>query len=518
MSETAPLRRPLLPQVVTNVLSNWGGYLFALVVTFFLSPFVVHHLGNSAYGVWVLIVSLTGYLGLLDLGVRGAVTRYVARYHAQGDYDEANRIASSALTIFAGGGLLAFLLSIGLAVLAVSSFNIPEAYQSQARLVLPIVGITVAISLIGGVFGGILVALQRFDVVNLVQVISSGLRALVIVIALRNGKGIVALACIQLVFSSCTALTNAWMSYQFFPQLRIRLRYFNRQRLALIFSFSFYSFLLHVSAYLIVYTDAVVIGVFLPVSFVTFFSIAGNLVNYSRDLISGISGTMTPLASKLEAEGKMRDLQRVALNASSYATVLMLPIAITFMIRGRTFIGLWMGAEFANLSGRVLWILSISAIVSAGWQVGGSIMIGISKHKRLVPMYLAIALVNLGMSVVLVQKIGVTGVAWGTTIPDLVLCLVLWPWYVRRTLKIPVRTYALTTWVRPALAMVLFAIGSFFIEHSWPARNLLVFFSQVGAALPLALLGFWLICLTATERQNYSGRLLRGIGKAFGRA
>ncbi|HEV2990940.1 MAG TPA: oligosaccharide flippase family protein, partial [Candidatus Angelobacter sp.] len=74
------------PGVVRNVISNWGSYVIAMGVNFFLSPYVVNHLGNVTYGVWTLLLSLTGYLGLLDLGVRGAVTRYVARFHTETDH------------------------------------------------------------------------------------------------------------------------------------------------------------------------------------------------------------------------------------------------------------------------------------------------------------------------------------------------------------------------------------------------------------------------------------------------
>jgi len=69
-----------LPSALRN-LSNWAGFACSSVTFFFLSPFVFHHLGNSAYGIWVLIGSLTGYLGLFNLGVRGALTRNVARFH-----------------------------------------------------------------------------------------------------------------------------------------------------------------------------------------------------------------------------------------------------------------------------------------------------------------------------------------------------------------------------------------------------------------------------------------------------
>jgi len=62
---------PGATRTIRNVAANWGGFAFSILVTFFLSPFVVRHLGNGSYGVWTLIGSLTGYLGLLDMGVRG---------------------------------------------------------------------------------------------------------------------------------------------------------------------------------------------------------------------------------------------------------------------------------------------------------------------------------------------------------------------------------------------------------------------------------------------------------------
>ena len=82
--------------------------IFVAVVSFFLSPFIVRHLGGTAYGVWSLLVALVGYLGLLDFGVRGAVTRFVANYHAVGDAQGSSSIVSAGLLpfifqIFCGG-------------------------------------------------------------------------------------------------------------------------------------------------------------------------------------------------------------------------------------------------------------------------------------------------------------------------------------------------------------------------------------------------------------------------------
>ncbi len=492
-----------------NVLSNWGGFIFSALIAFFVSPFVVRHLGNSAYGLWVLIGSLTGYLGLLDLGVRGAVTRYVAKFYAQSNHEQASRLVSAALAIFLTAGILAVAVSSVVAVFAVALFRIPEASEHTARLVLVLLGSNVAVSLLSGVFGGVLVGLQRFDLSNAIEAGVAALRSLAIVLVLLLGNGLVALAVVQLAFAIATGLIYALIVRRLYPELRFHVSRYDRQSVALIFSFGAYAFLLQVSNNIAFYSDSVVIASFLPVSAVTFFAIAGNLMVYARAIISGISTTMTPLASALEAREQKEDLQRILLKATDYATVIVLPIAVTFMLRGSSFIGLWMGVEYGALSGRVLWILSLALIFAAGNQAAASTMLGISKHKALVPVVLCEAVTNLALSIVLVRRMGIIGVAWGTTLPNLAVSFLFWPWYIRRAMGIPIRSFLLSTWIRPLIAIVPFALCSYAMERLQPASNLLSFFLQVGAALPLAVLGPWYICLDSTERRQLSGKIGR---------
>ena len=499
-----------------NVIWNWGAFSFSLVIGFFLSPFVIHHLGDAGYGVWVLMLSVTSYLGFFDLGVRGAVTRYVSKFHTQGDHQEASRIASSATGIFLIAGALAILVALVLALVAVDLFQIPPAYHQPARSVLLLSGITMAVTLIGGVFGGILVGLQRFDLSNTIGVLSTGLRALATVLVLRAGRGIVALAWIQLIFSVVPVIASAYLSLRLYPQLRISMRHFAWAPVSLIFSFSVVSFLCNVSQQVIYYTDAVVIGIFLPVGLITFFSIAGNLMNYARALISGISFTMTPLASSLEAAGKNQRLQQVALDAPRYATALMLPIAATFIVRGQSFIRLWMGPEYAELSGRVLWILSLALLFSAATQVLASVMFGISRHRVMMVAVLVEAVCNLAASVALVRVIGIVGVAWATTIPNLAASLLFWPWYVRRTLGIPIRSYLLSIWVRPGLAVLPFVLCTYMVDRFWTAASLVTFCLQVVAVLPFAAVGLWLICFTRSERQACARNLFQPLMQVLG--
>src|SRR5205085_8084888 len=90
---------PRFRRIATNILSNWVALALGMAVAFFLTPFVVHHLGNVAYGVWVLVVSLNSYMGLLDLGMRGAVIRFVSKGATQNNDAEAGDAVSGALWI-----------------------------------------------------------------------------------------------------------------------------------------------------------------------------------------------------------------------------------------------------------------------------------------------------------------------------------------------------------------------------------------------------------------------------------
>jgi O-antigen/teichoic acid export membrane protein len=485
-----------------NVLANWGGYVFAAGVNFVLSPFVVHSLGDSAYGIWILLGSLVGYLGLLDLGVRGAVTRYIAKFHAQEDHLEATRVVSSALATFSIVGFLATAVGGVLALFVSDLFDIPPELVSAAQIVLVLGGVNMAVSLVGGVYGGIVTGLQRFDYSNAAEIVIGIFRAVAIVVALKSGEGLVSLALIQLGASVLRGLASYALTRRLYPEVRVTFSECRRDHLVMIFSFSASVLLLQASGMLILFSDSVVIGASLPIGMVTFFAIAANLTEYARAPISGISQALTPSASALEAGGESEELKRVLLVGARIATLVVLPIVLTFMLRGSSFIKLWMGDDYATLSGDVLWILSLALWFAVGYQIVVGIMMGISRHAGLVPAFMIEAVCNIVLSVVLLQTYGIIGVAWGTTAPRLVASIIFAPWYVQRVMGIPVTRFWFTVWIRTGTAMVPFAFASWFIEQRWPADNLIFYFAQVAATLPLAALGAWIFSLTAEEKSR----------------
>src|SRR5208337_2235344 len=102
-------------------------------VVFFVSPVLVHGLGDQRYGVWALVESVLVYLTLFDFGLTASVVRYVARFEAIADPDSRNRVFSTSLALFGMIGVVIFAVAAVLGVAAPHLFRIPPDLLVEAR-------------------------------------------------------------------------------------------------------------------------------------------------------------------------------------------------------------------------------------------------------------------------------------------------------------------------------------------------------------------------------------------------
>ena len=488
--------------VLRSTIANWSAFLFAAVVSFFLSPFVVHRLGNSGYGIWVLLGSFVGYLGLLDFGVRGAVTRFVAASHARGDHADASVIVAAALRLFGILGVLAVVIAAIAAVAMPQLFRIPPELLSEARLVLFLGGLSVASAFVGGVFGGVVAGLHRFDIDAVIEIVMTALRAIALVVALGAGYGLVALSVIQLVISLMRGGAAFVVVRRVYPQLRITGAGPIGPALRQLLSFSLFASLIHFSGLLIYQTDTVIIGALLPIGVVTFYAIASNLAEYARQLVSAISRIVQPRASAADASGGTDSVRVMFLEIAPRASLLTVPIALTFLLRGDRFISLWMGPEYAAQASPVLWVLAVGVWFVGGRMITTATIMGINRHRPLAAAFSAEAVANVGLSIAFIGSLGLSGVALGAVIPSLCVSLVFMPMYLKRELGVSISQFLARVYVLPSLACAGFGVGTWALERWMPAESLLSFFLQTALLLPLVIPGALLLVFSREERRE----------------
>ncbi len=88
--------------------------VLSVLISFFMMPYLVHTLGDQAYGIWVVAGTLIGYYGLFDFGLSSAVTRFISRAVGQDDQKEISEITSTAFGIFSMVGAIILLVTFGL--------------------------------------------------------------------------------------------------------------------------------------------------------------------------------------------------------------------------------------------------------------------------------------------------------------------------------------------------------------------------------------------------------------------
>jgi O-antigen/teichoic acid export membrane protein len=476
-------------QIIRNVGSSWFSLGVNILVGIFLSPFILHRLGDTAYGIWVLIFSITGYYGLFDLGIRSSVVRYVSKFTATGETDNLIRLINTSLWSYTLIGAVAMLLTLGGAPFVDSMFRIPPELRATARLLFLMVGASVSLGFPLGIFSGILEGLQKFYFLNVTNVISSLLRAALIVWALHRGYGLITIAVITVILPLLISLVRAAIVLRVLP-LRFGWKYFDRVSLREMATYSSATFVVMISYKLRFKTDELVIGAFLSSAAITYFSIGDRLLDYASEVVSSLAQIFVPMSSQSDAKGDLNALRKMFMLGNRACALIIFPISLILLILGKSVIEAWVGAKYVTTSYPVMVVLCIPLTLMLAQGASPRILFGMAKHRTLSWVVAIEALANVILSIILVQRFGIIGDALGTSIPLTVTALYFFPRHLCRVLGVRIITFVQEAYLLPLalcapLVALLFGLRHWFIAHNYLqlAGQLLVVSAVYGGTL-----------------------------------
>lgn len=496
---------------VRNVVMNWGSFLVAAVAGLALSPMLIRALGKESYGVWVLVGALVGPLSLLDLGVRTAVTRLVARHHALHEHERASAVASTARLLYAAAGLIAIVTASVFAVGLSRWFTVPAELASEASFAIVVVGAALAINLSTDLHSGILMAVRRLDQVGLAGVVLEVVRVAAVLAVIWMAAGLYGLAVMTVCLAVARYLWLRWASHRAYPQLVLTAQRPRRPDVKAILDISVFTTVIYAMGTVTNQVNTYMVGATLPLAMVTFHAIGATLPTAVQSMSLPIAQSVLPQASQLDATGRIDAMRTLILDAGRYGALATLPIILAFITRGSTFLGVWAGEEFRGDSGPVLLVLSVAGIFQLGRHVLQTVFIGSGRHRQLIVWYGAESVVTVLLSVVLVREFGITGAAWASAVPPIVITGVVLPALVSRSFGLSPISLWMSLWIRPLVALTPYALLSWYTDRQWPATGYLAFFGQVAVTLPVAALGALTLGLSATERTNLETQLRSGV-------
>jgi O-antigen/teichoic acid export membrane protein len=496
--------------VLKNVFANLcrGGAVALSMLL--LPPFLARILSKDAYGAWLLILQLSTYVSLLDLGIQTVIGRFVAHYNELGDIKKRDSIISSAIAILTGSG------SIAICVIAILAWQLPQlfrempaALQQDAQLALLCIGGSLAVSLPFTVFGAVFIGLQRYDIPAWIIGSTKLLAGVLVVLAAYSSHSIVMMA----VMVGITNLGAGFWQYIAYRKIaagyHLALRLVWKQSVIEVAE-SCLSLSVSTLGLLIVSgLDTTIIG-FFDYKSIPYYALAATLTNFVFGISISILNTVIPVASSIGARNEPESLGKLLISTTRYTVALLIATNLPLIFLSKTVITFWVGADYATHTSHLFELLVAANFVR---QVGSpyfTIAIGCGEHRKVILSPLLEAVTNLFFSILLTARMGADGVAIGTLIGGFVSVTMHFAYNLPRTKKISVsnRSALILTIVKPTLLVVVPTVFLFALNSQYGDRTNLTI--EIVAASILTLISWFVLWKYVLEAEDRQMALLAG--------
>jgi O-antigen/teichoic acid export membrane protein len=492
-----------------NALANVGGTLVGLAMGFVTMPLVVHHLGPTQFGLWVLATGLTGYVGMLDLGLSPTLVNEAAALLARDEPVRRARLSETTSTIFALYTLLGMLGGLVLGVVglvAPALFQVAPDDLATFRTVLLVVGVQTALGLPMSVWNGLLAGLQAFHVVNAIGVATTLARGVLTIGLVLSGHGLVPLVASSFAVTLAGWGASAWCAHRRIPGLRVRPAGFRRARLREIGRFSTAMVVWTIAGAALHQLDRTLIGVVLPVAALTTYEVGARLANYSRAVLHSWLSIVMPATASLAARGERGRLRALFLRSTRYLLASYGGIAVVLLGLGGPLVRLWMGGGFDE-SVVVMSLLVLGSVVQSQNVVAHVMLPGMGELGVFTRFMAVYPIVTAACAVGGILAGGLVGLAAGTATSMLVMELAFLRLIVRTRFAVPVRRVLVRCHlpVAKGLAPVILWIGA--IRALVPIDGWATLVAVAGVAGLVFTAGVWTTVMTPAERRAVRERL-----------
>ena len=410
-------------QLKIGSLLSYAQMFLGIVISLIYTPVMLDLLGSSEYGLYNTVSSAISMLSLLSLGLNSGYIRYFSKYKKENDSESIWKLNGLFLIIFMIIGAIA--LACGLFL----SFHLDiifseglTAYEyGIARILMILLTFNLAISFPMSVFSHIISANEKFIFLKVIGIIKTVLSPLVTLPILLMGFRSIAMVSVTLIFSVVTDLI-----YMYYVVVKLHQRFIFRDFEKGIF-ISLFSYTAFITVNLIVdqinwNVDKILLGRYRGTEAVAVYSVGYTLYQYYMMFSTSISSVFTPRIHKIvnDTEGdpllRREKLTDLFIRVGRIQYILLGLIASGIFFFGKDFITKYWAGDIYEDAYYVTLLLVFPASIALIQNIGIEIQRAQDKHKFRALVYLCMAIVNIGLSVVLCQKYGPVGSAVGTAI------------------------------------------------------------------------------------------------------
>jgi O-antigen/teichoic acid export membrane protein len=437
-------------RLARNALFSYVAMFAGTLVGFFVTPYLLSHLGAEHFGLWVLLLTVVGYLGLLEVGLYTTISKRVAECMATGDNTRMGTVLSTAFVMYCVLAGAVLLIGLMLVVLVDRLFHLPQGSTSLARSCMALLILNQMVVFAFRLQPALLFGAGRMDLLTGIGTIYNLLTAIINVTLAAAGYSIVVMAGWTVVATTVSGLVGRALIQRHLPPIEIHPRFARREMTQELLKYGSRNAALSIAGTVAFGADALVIGLLLPITNVAHYTVAARLANVIRELCHKPVDVLMPAYSHSEAQGDAERQFQLWTESVALSMAVALPFVVASWAFGERIVTAWVGPGH-EISGFIFAILALMQWLQLPGHGSSALLTGTERNIFLVRLTIVAAVVNLALSLGLTHLLGPVGVAIASLIVVATADFIILPVVVCRLFGFSYAAY----WKQSLLPLVL---------------------------------------------------------------
>ena len=329
-------------------------------------PITVRGLGADQYGLLALTAALTGYLGLMEMGLGSALIRYLSYYRALDQGRPMMGVLLFGVRWFCVAGVIGgIFLWVAAPWLSASVLKVPPDLQSTAVTVLRLTGINFGLALLVSVGTAIPQSFLRYDIASLMSGSIGTLSAVGPAVVVTLGFGLVPIVWFSIGLNIVALLLYAMIGYRLMRLVPLsegpRWKEIRHKTL----SFAGITAVNQIGNTVTVQTNRLVVGIAAGVAAAAYYQVPYMLASRMNEMLSRVAQVLFPTASGLLARQDLRAVQDLYMRSSRLFFVLNFSVTMGLCVLSYPLLQYWVSSSYASQGAVALVIFAISGSLHA---------------------------------------------------------------------------------------------------------------------------------------------------------
>lgn len=406
-----------ISQIKMGAMISYFALGINIITGLIYTPWMVHKIGQSNYGLYTLATSLIAVF-MLDFGLGSAVSRFVSKYRAEGNQDAINKIIGVIYKLyFAIDAVVLVVLGVLYFFLDVIYVKLtPDEMETFRVLYLMVAGFNL-ISFPLSPLNGILNAYEKFVQLKLCDVFNKLFTVIAVFTALYFTTSVKVVVGAN-VLSGVLTLLFKYIAIKRSVPLKVDFKTVEKGLYKTLFGFTAWTTIISIMQRFTHSFAPSVLGITASSTEIAVYSPAVTLEGYFYLVGTAVNGLFLPRISKFIADKQEDKILDLMVKVGRYQITVLGLIFVGFICLGQDFMTLWMGPEYAKTYYCAL-IIIFPSLIACSKQIASTTVVAKNLIKYNAVFMIFSGTLGLGLSYVASIYLGAVGVCLGTAFASL---------------------------------------------------------------------------------------------------